>query len=135
MNAERLIGAEASVALAGVIAGDLISQTDRTLPAPRRILAIFGFYGLLSLMAALGSGPARLASAMGAVTALASIVLGATGRTIVDVITRATGLLTRAGAGTSSAAAGPSTAAYYGQPAGPPTGGRVGSPTTAGGYV
>lgn len=120
MNAEKAIGAEASVALVGVVAGDLIGQgDDRTLPKPRRILATLFFYSILSLMTAFGAGPARLAAAAGAVVALASLVLGATGRVLIDVIDRATGLLTTPGSGAASQ--GPSSgAAPAGYPDAPP---------------
>lgn len=123
MNADKLIGAEASLALVGVVAGDLIGTPaqERTLPRPRRIVAVLAFYSLLSLMAALGSGPARLASAMGGVAALTSLVLGATGRTIVDLIDRFTGLLTSPGAGSS-----PSAGAGFGSPSNPNPAGSPG---------
>lgn len=94
VNAQRLLSAEATVALIGVVASDLIQQgADRKLPRPRRLLAVFFFYGLLSLIASFGSGPARVAAAAGGVTALAALVLGTTGRTIISLIDRATSVL------------------------------------------
>lgn len=108
MNAEKAIGAETSVALFGVIAGDLIGQgSDRTLPKPRRILATLLFYSLLSLMTALGQGPARVAAAAGGLVAIASLVLGVTGRVLVDVIDRATVLLTSGGGGSAPSGSSP----------------------------
>ncbi len=90
MNAQRLLSAEAVVALTGVVTSDLIAQSKdparRGLPPPRRILAIFLFYGSLSLISAFGAGPARFAAAAGAVTALASLVIGTTGSKIVDLL-------------------------------------------------
>lgn len=121
MNAEKAIGAETSVALLGVVAGDLIGQgADRTLPKPRRILATLFFYSLLSLMTAFGAGPARLAAAAGAVVAMASLVLGSTGRVLIDVIDRATGLLTTPGSGAASSGSPSSGAAPSGFPPAPP---------------
>jgi hypothetical protein len=130
VNAEKLIGAEASVALVGVIASDLIGtpQDQRTLPKPRRIMGVFVFYSILSLMTALGQGPARFAAAAGGVLAITSLVLGATGRTIIDVIQRSTGLLTGAGSGTGAGAAGPSPGSGSGSPSNP---NPVGSPGDA----
>lgn len=95
MQAERLLSAEATVALAGVVAGDLLPKlpAERTLPAPRRILAIFLFFGVLSLLSSFGEGPARLASAAGGVVALSSLVVGAAGRSVVSLLQRGTGLV------------------------------------------
>jgi uncharacterized membrane protein YgcG len=90
MKAEKLLAAEQTVALAGVIVQDLTAQTrqERTLPRPRRIIAVLLFYGTLSLIASFGQGPARLAAAAGGVTALASLVLGAGGRAVVGLLNR-----------------------------------------------
>lgn len=124
MNAEKLIGAETSLALVGVVAGDLIGTptTERTLPRPRRIVAVLAFYSILSLIAATGAGPARVASAAGGVAALTSLVLGATGRTIIDLIQRLTGLLTSPGAGSPSSAG-----AGFGSPSNPNPSGSPGN--------
>lgn len=151
MNADRLISAEASLALVGVVGGDLVAQTDRTLPKPRRIMAVLGFYGLLSLIAGAGPGPARFAAAAGGLTALASLVLGATGRQLVDIITRATSLATTPGTGAAPASGSSSTGSappgYQQAPGGVlvpidpnrgsviPDAGRVRSPTTTGGFA
>lgn len=127
VNAEKAIGAETSVALLGVIAGDLIGQgSQRTLPKPRRIMATLLFYSLLSLATAFGAGAARFAAAAGGVVAIASLVLGTTGRVLVDVIDRATGLLTTPGAASSG---GPSSGAApgFGSPSNPNPAGSPGN--------
>lgn len=110
MNADRLLAAEATLAIVGVSAADLIGQGDqRTLPKPRRIMAAMLFYGALSFVADLGAGPARFAAAAGGVTALASLVLGTTGKTIVDLLDRGAGLSQNlaTGAGTAGQQTGP----------------------------
>lgn len=117
MKAEKLIAAESAVTLAGVIASDLLSQSDRTLPAPRRILGWFFFYGLLSLVASLGTGPARVAAAVGAVVALTTAILSTLGHDLTALLSAATGLFTTAPAVEAPAAVelppwGTSTPAY-----------------------
>lgn len=89
-----MIAAESTVALAGAVIGDLLAQgSDRTLPRPRQIMAIFVFYGILSLVAGFGRGPARFAAAAGGVAALALLVIGGAGNTIDGFLQRVTRLI------------------------------------------
>lgn len=107
MNAEKVIAAESTIALAGAAAGDLIGQgTERTLPRPRQILSVFLFYGVLSVVAGFGQGPARVAAAAGGVLALTALVLGAAGRNLEELFARAA-VLASAPTGGDSAPVGP----------------------------
>lgn len=104
MDAQKLISSELTIALVGVTVSSLkgkgygdpstesIEPGARSLPPPRRILAALLFYGFLSLAAGFGDGPARLAAAMGGVTALASLILGTTGKALVTLLSRGAGL-------------------------------------------
>lgn len=94
MNASKAIAAESTVALAGAVIGDLIQQgPGRTLPRPKQIMAIFVFYGILSLVAGFGRGPARFAAAAGGVAALTLLVIGGAGATLSDFLQRITKLI------------------------------------------
>lgn len=87
MTADKALAAEEIVALAAVAGGDLLAQGDaRGLPQPRRIISTVLFYGILSLVASLGDGPARFAAAAGGVTMLAALVLGPGGKAIEHLV-------------------------------------------------
>lgn len=79
MNADRVIAAEEVVAVAAVVTGDVLAQgTNRGLPNPRRLIALFLFYGLLSWTAALGQQAARVSAAVGGLVTL-TMLLGPAG--------------------------------------------------------
>lgn len=93
MRADKVLAAEEVVVVASIATGDLLAQgSNRTLPNPRRIVAAFILYGILSLLASLGRGPARFAAASGAVIMLAALVLGPGGAAVVQLLQRAGGL-------------------------------------------
>ncbi len=86
MKPSKVIGATEGLALLAATAGDLASTSDPALPAPRPIVAVLGFYGLLGLVAGFGDGPARVAAAAGVVTLLASIAIGPAGKHLVALL-------------------------------------------------
>jgi hypothetical protein len=93
MNAEKLIALESTVAVTGIVAGDLIGQGDqRTLPKPRQILAAYLLFGILAVVAQLGQGPARVAALLGGLITLTALVAGALGKNLVNLINRGAGL-------------------------------------------
>ncbi len=99
MDAERLLAAEQTVALAGVVTADVLSQQDRNMPRPRRLLAVLLFYGTMSLIASFGAGPARFAAAAGGVAALSALLFGVVGRGVIALLQRGTGLIAPTDAG------------------------------------
>lgn len=89
MNASRALAAESFLSLTGIVVQELAgsSPEERTLPRPRRIFAVFAFFGLLSVAAELGEGPARFATAAGAVVTLGALLYGASGRGLISLLT------------------------------------------------
>lgn len=78
MNAGKIIGAEEILAVTAIVAQDVLVSGHRGLPPPRRILAAFGFYGVLSWVSSLGQQAARVSAALGALVALV-LLLGPAG--------------------------------------------------------
>jgi hypothetical protein len=90
VNPQRVINVSETGALIAATAGDLLSQTDPTFPRPRVIVGILMLYGILSLVAGLGRGPARFAAASGFVAFLTSLVVGPAGKHLIDLLHKVT---------------------------------------------
>ena len=104
MNAEKLIALESTVAVAGIVTGDLIGQGDqRTLPKPRRILAAYLLFSIFAVVAQLGQGPAKVAAFLGGLLTLTAVVTGVVGKDLVRLINRGAGLFSTAGTVSASA--------------------------------
>jgi len=103
MVPERVILASESGALIVNVWADLATHPQPRMPRPRAIVGTLIFYGLLGLLSQLGEGIARFAAAAGAVLFLVLLVgngtkgSGAGGRSLIDLFTRTTRLLTGQG--------------------------------------
>lgn len=78
MNTSRVLAAEELVALVAGVSDDLYAQKQAGtlgLPSPRRPVAIMFFFAGLGIFASFGTGPAKLAAAVGGVVTLTLLLL------------------------------------------------------------
>lgn len=132
MNAQKALAAESTLTIGATVFGDLVRQQDRTLPRPKKILGWLMFFSLLSILAAFGQGPARLAAAVGGLATLVSMVSGVAGQDLIQLLSSAA----------RSSSSGPGEDAPPGVKVPPwaagigaSVGGRAGQPATGGGPV
>jgi hypothetical protein len=71
---ERVLTAELLVALATAWIADVAK--NKTAPTPSQILGVIVLYALLAIVAMFGDGPARFASALGALVIVTIVVKG-----------------------------------------------------------
>lgn len=96
MPGKKIISGTMLLTIAAAVIGE--RKAGRSLPRPRALAAILAMYGILGLVAELGREAERIAGAIAVTLLIATVFLGAAGKTIVDFLNTATGWIGGTGA-------------------------------------
>lgn len=91
-NPPATLLASETIAVAAIVAYDLMQNPGTKLPSPKAPIAALGFYSLLAIIGSLGENMARITSAVGGVLALTLVVTGKRGKGILGLLNKLTGL-------------------------------------------